>query len=113
MPTWDSAAADDFWTKACGKNRWLGTKKALEKDIRCVSDESLWQFRVATSKSLVEYARERLARHYAAAGATAETIEAARHLFNPDVLTLGFARRFAITNGPTCCCMTRRGCCDC
>ncbi|MGO8817646.1 MAG: alpha-glucan family phosphorylase, partial [Terriglobia bacterium] len=100
MPTWDSAAADDFWTKACGKNRWLGTKKALEKDIRCVSDESLWQFRVATSKSLVEYARERLARHYAAAGATAETIEAARHLFNPDVLTLGFARRFATYKRP-------------
>jgi glycogen phosphorylase len=100
MPTWDSAAADDFWTKACGKNRWLGTKKALEKDIRCVSDESLWQFRVATSKSLVEYARERLARHYAAAGATTETIEAARHLFNPDVLTLGFARRFATYKRP-------------
>ena len=24
MPTWDSAAADDLWTKACGKDRWLG-----------------------------------------------------------------------------------------
>jgi len=25
MPTWDSAPADDLWTEACGKNRWLGT----------------------------------------------------------------------------------------
>ena len=25
MPTWDSAAADDLWTEACGKDRWLGT----------------------------------------------------------------------------------------
>jgi len=56
MPTWDSAAADDLWTKACGKDRWLGTAENLERDIRRVSDDSLWQFRLATSKSLVEYA---------------------------------------------------------
>jgi starch phosphorylase len=72
----------------------------LERDIQGVSDESLWQFRIATSKSLVEYARERLARHYAAAGATPETVEEAKHLFNPDVLTLGFARRFATYKRP-------------
>ena len=24
MPTWDSAAADELWTEACGKDRWLG-----------------------------------------------------------------------------------------
>ena len=23
MPTWDSAAADELWTKVCGKDRWL------------------------------------------------------------------------------------------
>jgi len=100
MPTWDSAAADDLWTEACGKDRWLGTTDTLEKDIHGVSDERLWQFRIATSKSLVEYARERLARHYAAAGATPETVEEAKHLFNPDVLTLGFARRFATYKRP-------------
>ena len=100
MPTWDSAAADDLWTKACGKGRWLGTTENLEQDIRRVSDESLWQFRTASRKSLVEYARQRLARHYAAAGASPETVEEARHLFDPDVLTLGFARRFATYKRP-------------
>jgi starch phosphorylase len=100
MPTWDSAAADDLWTKACGKDRWLGTTETLEQDIRRVSDDSLWQFRLATSKSLVEYARERLARHYAAAGASPETVEEARHLFDPNALTLGFARRFATYKRP-------------
>ena len=39
MPTWDSAAADDLWTKACGKDRWLGTTENLEQDIRRVSDD--------------------------------------------------------------------------
>jgi len=100
MPTWDSAAADDLWTKACGKDRWLGTTETLEQDIRRVSDDSLWEFRIATSKSLVEYARERLARHYAAAGASPETVEEAKHMFDPNALTLGFARRFATYKRP-------------
>jgi starch phosphorylase len=100
MPSWDSAAADDLWTEACGKDRWLGTTETLEQDIRRVSDASLWEFRTAASKSLVEYARQRLARHYAAAGAAPETVEEARHLFDPNALTLGFARRFATYKRP-------------
>jgi starch phosphorylase len=100
MPTWDSAAADDLWTKACGKDRWLGKSETLEQDIRRVSDDTLWKFRLATSKSLVEYARERLAQHYAAAGASSQTVEEAKHLFDPNALTLGFARRFATYKRP-------------
>ncbi len=100
MPSWDSAAADDLWTEACGKDRWLGTTETLEQDIRRVSDAKLWQFRTAASKSLIDYARERLARHYAATGESPETVEQARHLFDPNALTLGFARRFATYKRP-------------
>ena len=94
-PTWDSADADDLWMEACGKDRWLGTMAALEQDIRGVSDARLWQLRCATTKSLVEYARERLSRQLAAFGASPEESEEAKHLFDPNALTLGFARRFA------------------
>ena len=100
MPTWDSAASDDLWTHACGKDRWLGMTETLEQDIRRVCDNNLWQFRIAASKSLVTYARGRIAQHYAAAGASPETIEQARHLFDPNTLTLGFARRFATYKRP-------------
>jgi len=100
MPTWDSSAADELWTKACGKGRWLGKSDNLEEDIRHVADDTLWNFRLATSKSLVEYARERLAQHYAAAGASSETVAEAKHLFDPNALTLGFARRFATYKRP-------------
>jgi starch phosphorylase len=100
MPTWDSAQADDLWTEACGKDRWLGTTEKLEQDIRCVSDASLWQFRIAASKSFVEYARERLSRQLAASGASPEAVEEAKHLFDPTVLTLGIARRFATYKRP-------------
>ena len=100
MPTWDSGPADDLWTEACGKDRWLGTTKNLEQDIRRVSDAKLWEFRSAAGKSLVEYARERLSRQLAARGASVEAIDRAKHLFDPNTLTLGFARRFATYKRP-------------
>ena len=100
MPTWDSALADDLWTEACGKDRWLGTTETLEHDIRRVSNARLWQFRTAARKSLVEYARERLSLDMASAGAPPQEVEAAKHLFDPSALTLGFARRFATYKRP-------------
>jgi len=100
MPTWDSAPADDLWTEACGKERWLRPTETLEHDIRRISDIRLWQFRADAGKSLVEYARERLSRQLAASGASPEAVEEAKHLFNPTALTLGFARRFAAYKRP-------------
>jgi starch phosphorylase len=100
MPTWDSAEADDLWTERCGKDRWLGTTETLEQNIRCVSDERLWHFRTAASKSLIEYARERLSRQLTSSGASPEDVEAAKYLFDPHALTLGFARRFAAYKRP-------------
>jgi starch phosphorylase len=100
MPTWDSAAADDLWTEACGKDRWLGTTEAHEQHIRAISDSSLWQLRTTARKSLVEYARERLSRQLAASGGSPAAVDVAKHLFDPNTLTLGFARRFASYKRP-------------
>jgi glycogen phosphorylase len=99
-PTWDSALADDLWTHSCGKDRWVGTAKTMEENIRKVSDARLWQFRTAAGKALVEYARERLFRQLAVSGASPEAMEEAKHLFDPNALTLGFARRFATYKRP-------------
>jgi len=100
MPTWDSAPADDLWTEVCGKDRWMGTTETMDQDIRCVSDDRLWQFRIAAGESLVEYARERLSRQLAASGASPEAVDEAKYLFDPNRLTLGFARRFATYKRP-------------
>ena len=78
----------------------MGTTVPLEQDIRRVSDASLWQFRAEVAKSLVEYARERLSRQLAASGAPPDEVEGAKHLFDPNALTLGFARRFATYKRP-------------
>jgi starch phosphorylase len=100
VPTWDSALADELWTEACGKTRWLGTVETLEQDIRRVPDARLWQFRTAATHSLVEYTRERLSRQLTVSGASPEAIEGAKHLFDCNTLTLGFARRFASYKRP-------------
>ncbi|MGA2117050.1 MAG: alpha-glucan family phosphorylase [Bryobacteraceae bacterium] len=100
MPTWDSAPSDDLWTETCGKDRWLGTGATLEQDIQKVSGARLWQFRTAACQSLVEYARERLSLGLAASGAPPEETEVAKHLFDSNTLTLGFARRFATYKRP-------------
>ncbi|MBU1055164.1 MAG: alpha-glucan family phosphorylase [Proteobacteria bacterium] len=100
MPSWDSAEADDLWTKVCGKDRWLGTMETVEQDIRRVSDADLWQFRIDAGKSLVSYTRERFSRQLAAYGSPDDVVENVKRLFDPNVLTLGFARRFAAYKRP-------------
>ncbi|MBZ5497848.1 MAG: alpha-glucan family phosphorylase [Acidobacteriia bacterium] len=100
MPSWDSAAADDLWMEVCGKDRWLGKTETLEQDIRRIPDAKLWQLRTAATRSFVEYIRERLSRQLAASGAAREEVEVAKYLFDPNALTLGFARRFATYKRP-------------
>jgi len=48
----------------------------------------------------VEYTRERLSRQLAGSGAPHEEVEVAARLLDPFVLTLGFARRFAMYKRP-------------
>jgi starch phosphorylase len=100
MPSWDSATADELWTEACGKNRWLGTTEHLESTIRHISDAQLWQLRTTARSSLISYARERLSRQLTASGAWPEAMERTTQLFDPHALTLGFARRFATYKRP-------------
>jgi starch phosphorylase len=56
--------------------------------------------RNACRRALIDYTRRRLSRQLISAGASAEEVEQARHLFDPDVLTMGFARRFASYKRP-------------
>ncbi len=95
VPSWDSAAADDLWTKASGKKRWLGTMSTIEADLKRVPDAVLWAFRNEGRRQLVQYARERLARQLEAAGASRQESVEAGEFLDPSALTMGFARRFA------------------
>jgi starch phosphorylase len=100
MPSWDSAAADTLWTEACGKDRWLGTAEVMGDNMRHVCDVRLWQFRIEASQTFVDFVRERSSREMAISGATSAEVAEAKQIFDPNVLTLGFARRFAAYKRP-------------
>lgn len=100
VPSWHSPMADDLWTGACGTKSWAGTTELHEEKIRRVSDVDLWQFRSASRAALVEFIRARLTGQLAALSAPAELIEKAKHIFDANVLTIGFARRFATYKRP-------------
>ena len=94
-PTWDSAEADRLWELACGKNRWHGTLANMEKDVSAVSDFDIWQCRGVSRKVLVDYVRRLYVRQLATRGASSEDLAQAALILDDDILTLGFARRFA------------------
>ena len=94
VPSWDSPWADEIWTGACGKERWLGKPETLLGAIQDMSDETLWNFRGEERRDLVHYARRRLARQMGQRGADQASIAQADDILDPYMLTLGFARRF-------------------
>ena len=100
VPSWDSALADELWTRACGVGCWLAPAQSTAQGIAAISDADLWSFRNASRAALVEHARERLVQQLTASGADPELMEQARHVLNPNVLTVGFARRFATYKRP-------------
>ena len=51
--SWDSAAADELWTAACGKERWRGMPDELAASVECVADEALWAMRGESRQRLV------------------------------------------------------------
>lgn len=92
VPSWDSPWADKEWTRMAGKERWRGDVSDLDISLQTeMSDEALWAVNGRERADLVEYARTRLARQ----AVTGELNQSASLALDPNILTLGFARRFA------------------
>ncbi len=100
VPIWDSAAADQLWHEACGQERWEVDEAEIEAKIRRVPDAHLWQMRCSSRAALVQFIRTRLCRQIAGQGATEGEVDVVEQIFDPGVLTLGFARRFATYKRP-------------
>ncbi len=99
-PTWDSPEADRLWELTCGKHCWHETLANMGRDFRAASDSSLWQLRGDSRKALVGYVRRFHGRHLAARGASSEDVAQASLILDENILTLGFARRFATYKRP-------------
>ncbi len=96
VPTWDSTEADTLWTKACGVERWRG-ERPLADDIRHLTDSELWHMRTQARKTMLTQVRDRYTRQLSAQGGSDLDVS---KIFKDDVLTVGFARRFATYKRP-------------
>lgn len=95
VPTWDSGPAHAVWDRAHGAGGpWASDLPAAAQALERVSDEALWDMRATARAELVDYVRRRLARQVRSRGAAPEVAQAAEHALDPNLLTLGFARRF-------------------
>jgi starch phosphorylase len=101
VPSWDSPWADRAWTDVCGKERWLGDPRKLSEAMSRLTDAQIWEFRAKERHDLIDYARGRLQQQLRQRTRRAEAIDIARHVLDPNVLTIGFARRFTEYKRPT------------
>lgn len=96
IPTWDSPQADAEWTRIFGKNRWRENLSNLTPQAFAQLDDArLWQMSVHSRAQLVNYARRRLALQFRQESIPGDCDMDTATCLDPNILTLGFARRFA------------------
>ena len=100
MPTWDSAQADSYGPMPVEKTAGWGRRNIWSRIFAVSPTQSFGNFAPTPASRLWNTLVERLSQQLAASGAMPEAVEGARHLFDPNILTLGFARRFATYKRP-------------
>lgn len=95
-PGWANVKAHEFWNKRLGYD-W--TEKIMDKEYwkkftnhEIASDEELWALRNILRRELIEFVRMR----YLSSHPNRVSISDLDNILSPDVLTIGFARRFAV-----------------
>lgn len=83
-------------------DRYLGPKwsedisdQNIWKKVADIPDEELWRIHEMRRQRLVNFCRKRLTRQLEQRGATQVELDEARNVLDPEVLTIGFARRMA------------------
>lgn len=96
VPTWISTDNSNLYSSVLGPH-W-DVKLLKESQIAKIDhlrDEDLWRVHEASRAHLVRTARESLERAGIKRNASFEELAACRNVLDKDVLTIGFARRFA------------------
>jgi starch phosphorylase len=96
IPTWvgapmrallDRYLGEDWMARAADPQTWAG--------VEDIPDRELWEVRRAQRGALVDYIARRSVNDRLLRGDVYEYVDAAARVFDPDTLTLGFARRVA------------------
>jgi glycogen phosphorylase len=96
VPTWVGTPMRSLLDRTLG-DRWLTNTDdpGVWAEVDRLSDEELWAARREQRSELVEFIRSRSTADRLARGDVRDYVQAAARAFDPDVLTLGFARRVA------------------
>lgn len=94
--TWMSNHMASLLVRYLG-TRWLddSTDHNVWRRIARIPDAELWRTQQSGRERLVDFARRRLKAQLKQIGATIKEIAIAEEVLDPEVLTIGFARRFA------------------
>ena len=94
--TWMAAPMQALLDRHFGEDwRERESDPELWRGIDAIPDAELWAVRTAQRAALVDYVREHSIRDRLGRGEPIEYVEAAARVFDPGVLTIGFARRVA------------------
>jgi starch phosphorylase len=96
-PTWTAPLFQTLFEKYLGES-WPALLRDREKwrqRVARISDEEIWAAHSLLKQRLVAFVRQRSFLSRLNRAESAEYIEAARRIFDPEVLTIGFARRVA------------------
>ncbi len=96
LPTWisgDLAALYDQYLEPEWREDYSGRKISAHLDD--IPDVELWEAHRRRKRRLVNFVRERAVEAAAARNAPASELRSLREVLDPEILTIGFARRFA------------------
>jgi glycogen phosphorylase len=96
VPTWISGELADLFTTYLGSG-WIERQDdpALWEGVLGIPDKELWAVRQSLRRHLFAFVRERARQRWTDEHVSTPRIVVAGTLLDPDVLTIGFARRFA------------------
>jgi len=92
--TWTTPEMATFYERAMGED-WPEAPVENWKQLESISDRELWAARRDCRERLVDYARRRLNQTMVKRGASESQAAWTGQVLDPEILTIGFARRFA------------------
>lgn len=99
--SWSSGFSDSFWRKhADSLEELFASRESAEAVLAKVSDHELWGLRYRLKRNLIDYISRYLSnqlyhQHQYTPYKPADSSRSVKSSLSPDVLTIGFARRFA------------------
>ena len=98
--SWISAPAAALWEQKLQVSHFCASAAPLDESVCKASDAEIWQMRNEARTLMIQYGRKHLSRLLAARGESLTQVKLAETYFDPNTLTLGFARRFATYKRP-------------